>query len=74
MCTGQEILLSTDSVILSVVYLRVQQHCNMTNEAQVNHLDQALSKIESLITLLSSNTHGRNAESRSGEAPQQMCR
>ena len=45
----------------------------MTNEAQVNHLDQALSKVELLISLLSSKTHGRNAECSSGEAPQHIC-
>ena len=45
----------------------------MTNEAQINHLDQALSKVESLISLLSSSTHARSGKSSSGEAPQQMC-
>ena len=46
----------------------------MIDGAQIHHLDQALSKVESLISLLSSNTHGRNAECSSGEALQQICR
>ena len=39
----------------------------MTNEAQVDHLDQALFKIEALISLLSSDSHGQDAKSSSGE-------
>ena len=50
------------------------QQCTMPDEAEVDHLDQALLKVEALILLLSSDTHGQNAKSSSGEAAQQTCK